>query len=180
MQSSIRGRLNLSVIPTVIAVTCFANSFDVKATEEPDRNVVTVLGTTGKPQSFTVDDLRKLPRTEIEATDRKGQKGKYAGIAVSELLQKVGTAHGESLRGEWLRAFVTVDARDEYRAVFALPEFDADFTDRIIILAYERDGMPLDDRTGPLQIIVPGEKKHARWVRMVKEIRVSDSAWIKE
>ena len=75
---------------------------------------------------------------------------------------------------------MTVDARDEYRAVFALPEFDADFTDRIIILAYERDGMPLDEKTGPLQIIVPGEKKHERWVRMVKEIRVSDSAWIKD
>ena len=79
-----------------------------------------------------------------------------------------------------MRAYVTVDARDEYRGVFALPEFDADFTDRIIILAYERDGIPLDEKTGPLQIIVPSEKKHARWVRMVKEIRVCDSAWVKD
>ena len=99
---------------------------------------------------------------------------------MSQLLKKVGTAQGETLRGEWLRAFVTVDGHDEYRAVFALPEFDADFTDRIIILAYERDGMPLDEKTGPLQIIVPDEKKHARWVRMVKEIRVCDSAWVKD
>lgn len=160
----------------VIAVWGIEN----RAADETNLSVVSVQGTTGKPQQFTVDELRKLPRTDVQATDRKGQPVKYAGVAVMELLKKAGTAQGESLRGEWLRAFVTVDARDDYRAVYALPEFDADFTDRVIILAYEKDGQPLDEKTGPLQIIVPGEKKHARWVRMVKEIRVWDSRWIKE
>jgi hypothetical protein len=79
-----------------------------------------------------------------------------------------------------LLAIVTVDAHDEDRAVFALPEFDADFTDRVILLADERDEEPLDAQTGTFPIIVPGEKKHARWVRMVKEIRVLDSAGIKD
>lgn len=70
-------------------------------------------------------------------------------------------------------------AKDDYRAVFALTEFDSDFTDRTIILAYERDGKPLDDHATPFQIIVPGEKRHTRWVRMVKTIKVLDSLWVK-
>lgn len=151
-----------------------------QAADQERRDVVTIRGTTGAPQTFTVEELRMLPRTEVDIVDRKGQKGKAAGVAVSVLLQKVGAAQGETLRGEWLRAFVAVDARDEYRAVFSLTDFDAAFTDRVIILAYERDGQPLDAQSGPLQLIVPGEKKHARWVRMVKLIRVMDSLWIKE
>ena len=167
-------------IALVVIVPGITVSIASQAAEEADRDTVVVRGTTGMSQTFKVDDLKKLPRTEVETTDRKGQKVKYAGVPVSALLQKVGTANGETLRGEWMRAFVTVDARDEYRAVFALPEFDADFTDRVIFLAYERDGQPLNSEVGPLQIIVPGEKKHARWVRMVKEIRVLDSQWFKE
>jgi hypothetical protein len=177
--SSRHGLLALMASFATIVSVMWMN-VDIQAANETGRDIIVVRGTMGKPQQFTVEELRKLPRTEVEATDRKGEKVKFAGVAVSVLLQKVGAAHGEMLRGEWMRAFVTVDAWDEYRAVFALPEFDTDFTDRVILLAYERDGQPLNLQTGPLQIIVPGEKRHARWVRMVKEIRVLDSAWIKE
>ena len=153
---------------------------EIQAAEGEDRDSISIRGTTGKPLTLTLEEMRKLPSVEVEATDRKGMKARYKGVAVTELLKKVGAAQGETLRGEWLRAFVTVEAHDEYRVVFALTEFDADFTDRVIILAYERDGEPLGAQTGPFQIIVPGEKKQARWVRMVKEIRVLDSTWIKD
>jgi hypothetical protein len=33
-------------------------------------------------------------------------------------------------------------------------------------------GQPLDARVGPFQIVVPGEKKHARWVRQVTGLRI--------
>ena len=49
-----------------------------------------------------------------------------------------------------------------YRAVFALPELDPDFNDRVILLADRRDGQALSAKDGPLQIIVPGEKRHSR------------------
>ncbi len=35
-----------------------------------------------------------------------------------------------------------------------------------------RDGKPLGAREGPYQIVVPGEKKHARWVRQVVGLRI--------
>jgi len=41
-----------------------------------------------------------------------------------------------------------VEAADGYRAVFALAEFDPDFTDRVILLADRRDDYPLSSKRG--------------------------------
>ena len=56
------------------------------ATDEKANDVVSVRGTTGKPQQFHLAELKKLKKTEVDTEDRKGQKVKYAGVAVSELL----------------------------------------------------------------------------------------------
>jgi hypothetical protein len=40
------------------------------------------------------------------------------------------------------------------------------------LLADRRDDKPLSGQAGPLQVIVPGEKKHARWVRQAIRIKV--------
>jgi hypothetical protein len=43
---------------------------------------------------------------------------------------------------------------------------------KVVILADEREGKPLDAKFGPFQIIAPEEKHHVRWVRNVREIDV--------
>jgi hypothetical protein len=64
-----------------------------------------------------------------------------------------------------------VEAADGYRVVIALPELDPAFTDRQIVLAYLRNGKPLDEKEGPYRIIIPDEKRMARWVRQVTTLR---------
>ena len=59
-----------------------------------------------------------------------------------------------------------------YEVVFALPELDPDFTDRQVLLCYAKDGMPLAADEGPLRMVVPGEKRQARWVRQVTDFFV--------
>jgi len=56
--------------------------------------------------------------------------------------------------------------------VFALPELDPAFSDRIILLADRRDGKLLAGKEGPLRVIVPGEKRHARWIRQVIALKM--------
>jgi DMSO/TMAO reductase YedYZ molybdopterin-dependent catalytic subunit len=56
--------------------------------------------------------------------------------------------------------------------LFALPELDAAFTDRLVLLADRKNGEPLSSRDGPFQLVVPDEKRPARWVRQVRRIRV--------
>lgn len=145
------------------------------AEEATSAAAVQLSGTEGEPITLTAAELKKLPRTTVDAVDRAGKAVKFSGVAVHHLLEKAKAPLGESLRGERMRLFVCVEAKDKYGAVFALPEFDPAFTDRVIILADEQDGQPLGEGKGPYQIIVPGEKRHSRWVRMVEKIRVLDS-----
>jgi hypothetical protein len=58
--------------------------------------------------------------------------------------------------------------------VIALPEIDPAFTTKQIILAFLRDGKPLDDKEGPYRIVIPNEKRPARWARQVTALRIVD------
>jgi hypothetical protein len=42
----------------------------------------------------------------------------------------------------------------------------------VILLADRRDGQPLAAAEGPLRLVVPDEKRHARWVRQVRSCTV--------
>jgi len=145
------------------------------ADDKPHEAVLILRGTTGEPLRLTMGDLKKLPRTEVEAVDHRGDKARYSGVAMRLLLDKVGVPQGDKVRGKWIGSFVAVDALDDYRAVFGLAELDPAFNDRTIILADLRNGQPLDKKHGPFQIIAPGDKRQARWVWGVREIRVIDS-----
>jgi DMSO/TMAO reductase YedYZ molybdopterin-dependent catalytic subunit len=56
--------------------------------------------------------------------------------------------------------------------VFALPELDPEFATQTILLAYQVDGKPLPAGEGPFRVVVPQEKKPARWIREVTAIKV--------
>lgn len=45
-------------------------------------------------------------------------------------------------------------------------------TDQIIRLADRRDGKPLGAGAGPLQIVVPHEKRAGRWIRQVSRLEI--------
>lgn len=130
--------------------------------------------------TVTAAEMKKLPRVSVVVADRSGRMISYSGVAVHHLLRQVNAPLGEELRGEALRCFVAVRAKDEYRVVFGLCEVDPEFTDRVILVADEQDGQSLGADTGPFQIIVPGEKRRARWVRHVNRIRVMESRVVDE
>lgn len=79
---------------------------------------------------------------------------------------------GNAIRGPYLAWTVTVDAAESYRAVFALAELDPVFTERVVLLADTRDGTPLAATEAPLRLVVPDEKRPARWVRQVTHLTV--------
>jgi len=133
---------------------------------------VQVVGEVARPLTFSAEELAKLPCQTVKAKAHDGTESQYEGVALGEILAKAGVPLGKDLRGKAMALYVVAEASDDYRAVFALPELDPAYSDRVILLAYHRDGRPLSAREGPLQIIVPGEKKHARWVRQVIRLRV--------
>ncbi len=128
---------------------------------------LSVGGEVERPLKLTAADLGKLPRRSVRVKDHDGNEAEYEGAPLGEILRLAGVKFGEGLRGKSLELYLVAEASDGYRAVFALPELDPAYTDKVVLLADKRDGKPLDAKEGPLRIVVPDEKRHARWARQV-------------
>jgi hypothetical protein len=130
-----------------------------------------VRGASGQQRVLSMEDLAKLPRREVSASAHN-VSGRFSGVPLADLLALVGAPGGDSLRGAALASYVLVEAADGYRIVFAIAETSPSFTDKVILLADYKDGAALSARDGPFQLVVPDEKRPARWVRQVTRISI--------
>ena len=129
---------------------------------------------------LTADEFAALHHTTIQLIDPHDKKNhQFTGVIVFEILACAGAPSGEKLRGHALRQIVIFRARDAYAVSFSLADFDANYSDRTILLADQEDGAPLSDTAGPLRLIVSGDKKAARWERMVTSIEILDPDQLK-
>jgi len=163
------GRLRAAAVTYVslVALAFIASRPAHAQTALPLNATLHVTGKVERPLALSEADLQALPRTRLAVTDEKGTPVVYDGVPVVELLRRAGAPLGKQLRGPLMKLYVTADPADGYRVVFALPEFDPDFTDRTTILADRRDGHPMAPKEGPFRLVVAGDKRHARWVRGV-------------
>jgi hypothetical protein len=126
-----------------------------------------------KVVAFTAEEFRRLPHSTISAFDSHSRmEHRYSGIPVRDILLKVGAPLGDEMRGPALRLAVVVRANDGYATLFALAEFDASSSDRMLFLADSEDGKPLGAGAGPLGIVALGDRRAARRARIVKSIEV--------
>ncbi len=125
------------------------------------------------PVVLSAAEIAALPHTTVKVNGHDGP-ATFSGVPVSTLLEKAGITFGESLRGKRLASCLLVEAADGYRVVIALPELDPGFTDKQILLVDKRETHPLDDKEGPYRIVIPDEKRMARWVRQVKTLKIVD------
>jgi len=132
---------------------------------------VKVEGEVTHPLQLSLADLAKMKRVEIRATEH-GTEHRFSGVALSDILQQAGVTMGPQLRGKNMAQYLLAKAADGYEVVFSLPELDSAFTDRVIILADQVDGAPLPANKGPFRLVVPGEKKPARWIWQVTTLAV--------
>jgi DMSO/TMAO reductase YedYZ molybdopterin-dependent catalytic subunit len=137
-----------------------------------DDTVFMVHGAVKNPLRLTLAEFQTMPHVTLTVKDHDGHTASYEGVTVEELLRRAGVPQVEALRGDALSFCVLIRAADGYKAVFALAELDSMFTDKRVVLAFRRDGAALDAKAGPLRLLVPDEKRYARWVRQVKDIEV--------
>jgi len=128
----------------------------------------------GKSFMLTRSDLEAMPRVTVSVSEHSAPSTKFEGPALRTVLEKAGVDFGEKLKGKRLSTCLLVEAADGYRVVIALPELDPAFNDKQLILALTRDGRPLDEKEGPYRIIIPDEKRMARWVRQVTNLKIVD------
>jgi len=127
----------------------------------------------GRTAVFSAADLAAMHHITVKALDGHDRKvHEYTGIAAHDVLAQVGVPSGEKMRGPALRLIVIARAKDGYEVALSLAEFDEMFSDRQILLVDQEDGLPLPQKVGPLHLLLPGDKRTARWARMVNSLEV--------
>lgn len=126
-----------------------------------------------KTLTFTAEEFAALPHTELTVVEPHEKKERlYSGVVVHDLLAKVGVLSGESFRGPALQLGVLIRSKDGYTVLFALAEFDENFSSRTLLLADREDGQPPPTTAAPPRFVVPGDKRGARWSRQVSAIEI--------
>jgi len=144
----------------------------VSSTTPADDIVLTVNGDVARSLQLTLTDLSRFPRHNVRAKDELGKESLFAGVILDEILRAAGVKFGKELRGKRLTDYLLVETADGYRVVFALPELDSTYGDTEILLADSRDEKPLEGSDGRLRLIIPHEKRYARWVRQIVALSI--------
>lgn len=130
-----------------------------------------IIDADGHSTSVTAAQLSKLPRVTAEVKEQE-TPAKFEGVSLATLLSSAGIQDIGKMKGASLTLGLLIEASDGYKVLFALAELDPAFATREIILADTRDGKPLDAREGPFRVIVPGDKRAARWIRQATSIKL--------
>ena len=155
--------------PSRLAVGCLAAlALDAATAAASD---LSISGLTGRHVTLTQAELSARPHVTVTTTF-EGKTIRFSGAPLSDLLHLVDTPQGKDLRGRGLCDVVLVSAADGYKVVLALAETDPLFRRDAVILADQADGAPLKEPAGPFRLVVEGDQRGARLVRMVTDIRV--------
>ncbi|MGA8086041.1 MAG: hypothetical protein WCA10_01965 [Terracidiphilus sp.] len=123
-----------------------------------------------KSEEWTAPKLAQLPHETIQVTNERTRAPEsYSGVPLMALLVEVGVP--QKLKGKDFRLYVVAEGRDGYKVVYSLGEVSPDVHDGSVLLADSVDGRPLAG-DGPVELVISGERRPARWVRGVVSIKV--------
>ena len=138
-----------------------------------DLAVLTIIDEAGKSHPVTTQMIASLSHTKLRAKAHDVES-EFSGVLLVDMLKSIGVEFGEKLRGKRASDVVIIEAGDGYRTALSLLEIDPATTDKVVLLADQKDGKPLEEKEGPLRLVIPDEKRPVRWIRMVKTIRVAN------
>jgi hypothetical protein len=123
-----------------------------------------------KSVEWTPATLAALPHTSFTVYNEHAKVNQtYSGVELISLLAPLGVS--EKPHGKDLRYYLVAEGADGYKVVYGVGEITPDVHDATVIVADSLDGKPLAE-SGPLQLIATGEKRPARWVRNLVNIKV--------
>ena len=160
-----RRRLTAATLALMLTLACALPSLAREPIALSDNGVAAA--------PLTEEALRALPATTLDVsflTSRGEEKARYTGALLWTVLTANRLVDPDAHKG-LLRRFLVVTGRDGYTLVLSAGEIAPELGARQIILAYERDGAPLDPAKG-LRLVVPGDARGARSVLDVARIDI--------
>jgi DMSO/TMAO reductase YedYZ molybdopterin-dependent catalytic subunit len=131
---------------------------------------LSLYGKVKNPQHWTLDDLKKMPAQHAEVTyqtDKGPVTASFTGVLMWSLIDVAGGID-DATKGAAIRHAIRITAKDGWVVVTSTGEISPDFGGKQALVAYERDGKPLDD----FRIVMPGDKHGGRNARDVATITV--------
>lgn len=122
--------------------------------------------------SVSGERLHTMHVHEAIVVSRDGEQHTYRGPLLRNVLIAACPSVGAVDKPGMTASAVKVIADDGFTAIVAGMEMDSTFQVKPVILATERDGVPLDGHYGPFQLIVPDDLRHSRNVRNVRSIEL--------
>ncbi|HME10831.1 MAG TPA: hypothetical protein VKG25_27495 [Bryobacteraceae bacterium] len=115
---------------------------------------------------FSDSELATFPQRTIKVHDN-GAVVRFQGVLLADVLGKVRRPAGDEAGPH----FLITEGSDGHQAMFSWVELDPLFRRKAVYVVSKRDGKPLSG-DGPFELIVPGEKSNARWVRQLRGLRI--------
>ena len=131
-----------------------------------------VIKSAGNVVTLDAATFAKLPHETLTVSDH-GRSRTYSGVPLAALAAKIGAPAGESLRGPLLSAAWVARAGDGYRVALSVGEVDARTGARKAIVADAENGAPLSAKDGPFKLVVDGDLRPARSVRMLQGLELT-------
>ena len=168
-----KANLVAALLLTFFGITDTGWSRPATSESASDAPQLKIDGAVSTPLALSADDLRRLERQNLRVLDPHTHKTEvYEGVAIHDLLHRAGVPEGENFRCAAMTTYVVAEGTDGYRVVFSLAELDPGTSDSEVLVADTINGAPLDAKHGPFQLVVPHDKRAARWVRMLKSLTV--------
>lgn len=162
------------LLATLIALSpAFAIAHDAAAQDphlrasQPERPAIP------SPVTVSLDAQRiaGLPRHAVSARVHNTELN-CDGVALIDVLRASDAIPEGRLGSAHLSRYVQVDARDGYRVLFSLAELDPGTGNRAVYVVDRCGGEALDEKDGPLRLLVPDDVRAARSVRQLDAINV--------
>jgi len=175
-----RPRLLLPLISLLVLAISISPASAQQTPPAPDKMQITTnpaaplkISFNGKQEEWTAATLAPLPHKTVQVFNAHTKTNQtYSGVPLSDLLTRLGvpaTPHGKEFR-----FYLVASGADGYQVVYSVAEVTPDIHDATVLVGDTLDGNPLTD-SGPLQLVATGEKRPARWVKNLIEIRVLPS-----
>ena len=130
-----------------------------------------VTGEVRRSLSLSIEDLRTIAQ-------RRGQvaAGGYGGVRLTDLLEEADIKR--DARQALRRTYVVAIASDAFQAVFSWGELFNTVVGREVLVAFERDGLPLRDGEGRIALVSLADEKigtrHVKWLGRIDVRRVPE------
>ncbi len=126
----------------------------------------------GKKRQFSLEELEKLPQISASIMIRDKGPFVFKGVSVFAILEAAGYDLDQPKRGAYLTQYVLLTARDAYRSVYSMGEFDPKSKREAPLLVWQQDGALLKAEEGFFRLVIPDNVHTSRWIRQVQSISV--------